>query len=41
MGILKLLTCGGLGIWSIIDTVMTGMMIRNDPQGNSLKLEQG
>jgi TM2 domain-containing membrane protein YozV len=40
MGILKLLTCGGFGIWSIIDTVMTGMMIRNDPQGNSLQVEQ-
>src|SRR5882672_4538571 len=34
MGILKLVTCGGFGIWAIIDTVMTGMMIRTDPQGD-------
>jgi TM2 domain-containing membrane protein YozV len=41
LGIVKLITCGGLGIWTMIDTVMTGMMIRNDPQGNSLQAEQG
>ena len=37
LGILKLITCGGLGVWAMIDTVMTGMGSRRDPQGNSLK----
>ena len=35
-GILKLLTCGGCGIWTLIDTVMTGMGVRKDPDGNPL-----
>lgn len=36
LGVLKLVTCGGFGIWSMIDTVMTGMMIRRDSEGNTL-----
>ncbi|MDP4584829.1 MAG: TM2 domain-containing protein [Verrucomicrobiales bacterium] len=36
LGVLKLLTCGGLGIWAVIDVIMTGMGIRRDPQGNTL-----
>ena len=37
LGIVKLLTCGGLGIWALIDSIFTGMGIRKDAQGNSLK----
>ena len=36
LGVAKLLTCGGLGIWAIIDHVMMGMGERKDAQGNSL-----
>jgi TM2 domain-containing membrane protein YozV len=36
LGVVKLLTCGGCGIWSFIDIVMTGMGIRKDSEGNSL-----
>ena len=39
LGILKLITCGGCGIWTIIDVIFTGIGIRKDPQGNSLKFE--
>ena len=38
LGVAKLLTCGGCGIWAIIDTIMTGMGIMKDAQGNSLKV---
>lgn len=38
LGILKLLTCGGFGIWWLIDVIMTGMGTRKDAQGNSLKV---
>lgn len=37
LGIAKLLTCGGLGIWALIDTVLTGMGLQKDVDGNSLK----
>ena len=37
LGIAKLVTCGGLGIWALVDTIMTGMMIRKDMSGNSLR----
>lgn len=36
LGIAKLVTLGGCGIWALIDTIMTGMGIRKDAQGNSL-----
>jgi TM2 domain-containing membrane protein YozV len=38
LGIAKLITCGGLGIWVLIDIIMTGMGTRKDSQGNSLKV---
>src|ERR1035437_9696468 len=38
LGVAKLLTCGGCGICAIIDTIMTGMGIMKDAQGNSLKV---
>lgn len=36
LGILKLVTCGGVGIWALIDVIITGMGDRKDAQGNSL-----
>ena len=39
LGIAKLLTCGGLGIWAIIDVVLIGVGSMRDAQGNSLKWE--
>ena len=38
LGIAKLITFGGCGIWAIIDTIITGMGIMKDAQGNSLKV---
>lgn len=35
--VLKLLTCGGLGIWSVIDLVITGIGHRKDAQGQPLQ----
>jgi TM2 domain-containing membrane protein YozV len=37
LGIAKLLTCGGCGVWAIIDTVITGMGKRKDANGLPLK----
>jgi len=37
LGVLKLVTCGGLTIWAIIDTAIIGMGNMKDAQGNSLK----
>lgn len=36
LGVVKLLTCGGLGIWTLIDVILTGMGDQKDAQGNSL-----
>lgn len=36
LGILKMLTCGGAGIWTTIDVIMTGIGCRRDSKGNTL-----
>jgi TM2 domain-containing membrane protein YozV len=36
LGILKLLTCGGLWIWYIIDIIMIATGKMKDAQGNEL-----
>ena len=36
LGILKLVTCGGVGVWALVDLIITGMGARKDAQGNSL-----
>ena len=36
LGILKLLTCGGLGIWGLIDLIMIIMNKLPDANGNAL-----
>ncbi|RBP36127.1 TM2 domain-containing protein [Roseimicrobium gellanilyticum] len=35
-GVVKLLTCGGLGMWTLIDAIVTGMGLRKDPFGRAL-----
>jgi TM2 domain-containing membrane protein YozV len=37
LGIAKLLTCGGAGIWAMIDMILIGMGKIRDAQGNSLR----
>ena len=37
LGVAKLITLGGCGIWAIIDYAMVGMCLMKDAQGNSLK----
>jgi TM2 domain-containing membrane protein YozV len=37
LGIAKLLTCGGLGVWALIDQVMIGMGKMTDVTGSSLR----
>lgn len=37
LGIAKLLTCGGLGIWAIVDLFLIGMGKMRDVDGNSLR----
>jgi TM2 domain-containing membrane protein YozV len=39
LGIAKLLTCGGLGIWSMIDLILIGMGKMVDVDGNSLRTD--
>jgi TM2 domain-containing membrane protein YozV len=36
LGILKLLTCGGPGLWALYDLIITGIGYRKDGEGNSL-----
>lgn len=36
LGILKLVTCGGFGVWALVDEVILGMGSMKDGQGNSL-----
>ncbi len=36
LGILKLVTCGGLGIWSIIDIILIAMNKLTDKNGQPL-----
>ena len=38
LGVLKLVTLGGCGIWAVVDFAMTGMGIMKDAEGNSLRL---
>jgi TM2 domain-containing membrane protein YozV len=39
LGIAKLLTCGGLGIWALVDVILIGMGKMRDNEGNSLRYE--
>jgi TM2 domain len=39
LGVLKLLTCGGLGVWAVIDQVLIGMGKMRDAEGNSLSYD--
>ncbi|WP_447646904.1 NINE protein [Nocardioides zeae] len=36
LGIVKLITCGGCGIWQIIDIILVAMRKLNDAQGRPL-----
>ncbi|WP_238981321.1 TM2 domain-containing protein [Williamsia herbipolensis] len=36
MGILKLITCGGLGVWSLIDFIL--IILRKVPDSNGVPL---
>lgn len=36
LGVAKLVTCGGLGIWSIIDIIFVAIGKRTDKDGNPL-----
>ena len=38
LGILKLITLGGCGVWTIIDFALVGMGNMKDAQGNSLRV---
>jgi TM2 domain-containing membrane protein YozV len=37
LGIAKLVTCGGLGLWSMLDTILIGMGSLRDAQGRYLR----
>jgi TM2 domain-containing membrane protein YozV len=36
LGVLKLITCGGAGIWALIDIILIAMGKRTDKDGNPL-----
>lgn len=38
LGIIKLITCGGLGIWALIDIILIGIGSCKDSEGNSLAI---
>lgn len=40
LGIAKLLTCGGLGVWALIDIILIGMGKMRDNEGNSLQFDR-
>jgi TM2 domain-containing membrane protein YozV len=37
LGVIKLLTCGGLGIWHLVDLILVATGKLRDAQGNSLR----
>ncbi len=37
LGVIKLLTCGGCGVWQVIDIVLAATGSLNDAEGNSLR----
>ena len=37
LGIAKLLTCGGCGVWALVDSIMTATGQRKDLQGRQLQ----
>ena len=37
LGILKLITIGGCGVWAIIDNIIIGIGLMKDAEGNSLE----
>ena len=37
LGLAKLFTCGGCGVWTLIDAIMAGMGSRTDAQGRQLQ----
>jgi TM2 domain-containing membrane protein YozV len=37
LGVLKLLTCGGAGIWAVVDAILVGIGSMKDAKGNSLR----
>jgi len=39
LGIAKLLTCGGLGIWALVDLILIGMGKMRDAEGNTLNYD--